>query len=384
MKIKNYPLNFSTWDKREENVAKKVISSGYCTSGKLVKEFEDRFKGYFGSKYAVFCNSGSSANLLAVASLFFREKDPLKPGDEVIVPAVSWSTTYFPLSQYGLKLKFVDVDLDTFNINIREVESAIGHNTKAIVAVNLLGNPCKLTALKKICRKHELTLIEDNCEGMGAKHNDKYCGTFGVVGTFSTFFSHHISTVEGGIVVTDNEELCQIMLCLRSHGWSRNLPPKNHICKKSNNEFEELFKFYLPGYNLRSNEIFAAIGIEQLKKLPRFIDRRIKNYNYLKNKIKDFKLQKITDNSVSSWFGFGFLCDNRSAIVKKLKENSIECRPIVAGNFTNNPALKFMDYSIHGELKSAQYIDENGFYIGNSHLNMSKYIDHFIKNGGRH
>lgn len=380
MLVKNYPLNFSTWGQEELLASTEVIQSGYCTSNNVVIKFEDEFKTYFGSKFAVYCNSGSSANLLAIASLFFRKNNPLKVGDEIIVPAVSWSTTYFPLSQYGLKIKFVDVNLDTFNLDIEEVKAAVGPKTKGIFAVNLLGNPNDFDNLLNICEENKLILLEDNCESMGALYKGRYCGTFGALGTFSTFFSHHINTVEGGVILTDSEELYQIMLSLRSHGWTRNLPKNNHICDKSDDEFKESFRFYLPGYNLRANEIFAAIGIEQLKKLHGFVNQRIINLEYLQNKLqdKDIKLQKTTENSVSSSFGFGFLFKDRDLLVSKLKEKNIECRPIVAGNFIKNPVLNFLNYEIHGEMKNADIIDSDGIYVGNSHLDMSNYIDYFL------
>jgi len=380
-KIENYPLNFSTWDESEINAACKVIHSGFCTSGNIVQSFESMISNYFGSRFAVFCNSGSSANLLAVAALFFRKQNPLIAGDEVIVPAVSWSTTYFPLYQYGLKPKFVDVDINTFNIDVEKVKEAICDDTKAIMAVNILGNSNNFDQLMQICEENNLILLEDNCESMGAKYKSKYCGTFGLLGTFSTFFSHHISTVEGGIILTDDEELYQIMICLRSHGWSRNLPKGNKICIKSDNDFKELFRFYLPGYNLRSNEIFAAIGLEQLNKLPVFLENRTKNYNYIKSRIGECKgliMQELTENSQSSWFGFGFLVNSRNEITKYLISKNIECRPIVSGNFLNNPVLKLMEHSIHGDLNNAQQLDERGFYIGNSHISMEEYIDYFI------
>ena len=213
----NYKLAMDTWDEEEFKAINRVIESNRFTCSSEVELFEQEFSEYFGSSTATMVNSGSSANLVAIASLIFSDKYDLKKGDEVIVPAVSWATTYTVLYQHGLKLRFVDIDLKTFNLDLNEVEAAITPNTKAIFAVNLLGNPNEFNKLIDICKEHNLILIEDNCESMGAKYKNKYTGTFGVIGTFSTFYSHHMATMEGGMAVTDDFELKDIMTSIRSH-----------------------------------------------------------------------------------------------------------------------------------------------------------------------
>ena len=277
--MKKYSLSSNTWDSKEYIAIQRVINSNLFTMGKEVSSFESKFAKFFGSKFCVMVNSGSSANLLMIASLFFTKikNRKLKKGDEVIVPAVSWSTTYFPLQQYGIKLVFVDINKETLNFDIPQLEKAISKKTKAILAVNLLGNPNDFISLNKICKENGLTLLEDNCESMGAKYGDKYTGSFGLMGTFSSFFSHHISTMEGGYIVTDDEEIYHILLSLRAHGWTRNLPNKNRVTgRKSNKDFLESFNFVLPGYNLRPLEISAAIGKEQLKKISIFSEDKKK------------------------------------------------------------------------------------------------------------
>lgn len=279
----NYPLASSTWDQAELNAIQSVIDSNMYTMGKQVAEYEKRFAEYFGSQYAVMVSSGSTANLIMIAALFYTQNEQLKlkRGDEVIVPAVSWSTTYYPLYQYGLKLKFVDIDRDTLNMDLQQLESAITDKTRAILTVNLLGNPNDFNKINAMIAGKNIVLLEDNCESMGATINGKQAGTFGIMGTYSSFFSHHIATMEGGCVVTDDEELYHILLCLRAHGWTRNLPKFNKVTgEKSDDPFEEAFKFVLPGYNVRPLEMSGAIGIEQLKKLPSFIQNRIDNGNY--------------------------------------------------------------------------------------------------------
>lgn len=376
-----YPLASPSWDDEELKAIHRVMDSGMYSMGKEVLAFEKAFAEFTGSKFSVMVNSGSSANLLMVAALFYRKAGALQRGDEVIVPAVSWSTTYYPLYQYGLKLRFVDVDLNTLNYDLTALEHAINDQTKLIMTVNLLGNPNDFSQIQKLISGRDILLIEDNCESMGAVFNQKQTGTFGVMGSFSSFFSHHISTMEGGLVVTDDEELYHIMLCLRAHGWTRNLPKFNHVCgEKSDDPFEESFRFILPGFNLRPLEMSGAIGIEQLKKLPSFIEARRENAALFQNLFadhSDFLIQQ--EIGQSSWFGFSLVIRpdakvTRREVVKILNENGIECRPIVAGNFAKNQVMKWFDYEISGELKNADWIDQNGLFIGNHQFDIQPQI----------
>jgi len=382
--MSNYQLASSTWDSKEIDAIKKVIDSNMFTMGKYVAEYEKQFAEYFGSKYAVMVSSGSTANLLMIAALFYtkNEKHQLKPGDEVIVPAVSWSTTYFPLQQYGLKVKFVDIDRETLNIDLNKLEEAVTENTRVILAVNLLGNPNDFRAINKIVGKKNIFLLEDNCESMGALFEGKQAGTFGLMGTYSSFFSHHMATMEGGCVVTDDEELYHILLCIRAHGWTRNLPKDNLVTgTKSDDPFEESFKFVLPGYNARPLEMSGAIGIEQLKKLPGFLMKRRENGKYFSDLFVDhpyLRIQKETGSS--SWFGFSLVIKeeieiDRKSIVSKLMKGGVECRPIVTGNFTKNEVVQYFNYEIHGDLDNADYIDKNGFFVGNHQVNIKKEIE---------
>ncbi|EMD0831365.1 DegT/DnrJ/EryC1/StrS family aminotransferase [Morganella morganii] len=381
MKI-NYPLASSTWDDSELNAIENVIKSNMFTMGEHVKKYEDDFSHYFGSKYTVMVSSGSTANLLMIAALFFTKNPKLKRGDEVIVPAVSWSTTYFPLQQYGLKVKFVDIDRETLNIDIAKLENAITDKTKAILTVNLLGNPNDFKSIKNLTKDKDIIILEDNCESMGASFEGKSAGTYGLMGTFSSFFSHHIATMEGGCIVTDDEELYHILLCLRAHGWTRNLPYNNKVTgTKSSNPFEESFKFVLPGYNVRPLEMSGAIGIEQLKKLPNFIKTRQNNAKLFKELFLEHPYINIQKEvGISSWFGFSLVIKedshiSRNEIVSKLTNSGVECRPIVTGNFLkNSDVLKFFDYTISGDIINAEYIDINGLFVGNHQIDLTSEI----------
>lgn len=371
-----FPLATATWGQEEQDAMQRVIASGMYTMGANVQAFERNFAQYVGSQHCVMVNSGSSAILLMVAALFYTQNPMLKlrRGDEVIVPAVSWSTTYYPLYQYGLKIKFVDIDLNTLNYDLDQLELAVTDKTRAIMAVNLLGNPNDFGRIKKIIAGRNIVLMEDNCESMGAKYQGKQTGTFGVMGGYSTFFSHHISTMEGGMIVTDDEELYQILLSLRAHGWTRNLPKQNLVCSdKSDDPFEESFRFVLPGYNVRPLEMEGALGIEQVKRLPSLIEERRKNGKLLQAAMSDHPdiiiQQEIGE---SSWFGFSLVLRSgsqltRKALVAKLHELSFECRPIVAGNFAKNEVVKYFDSEVHGSLKNAEHIDQNGLFVGNHH-----------------
>lgn len=364
-----YTLSDNTWDNKEYEALQSVMDSGFFSMGEKVKEFEKFFAKKFNSKYAVMSNSGSSANLLAIAALVYSKR--LKSGDEIIVPAVSWSTTYFPLSQHNLKLKFVDIDRSTLNIDIESLEKAISKKTKAIFAVNLLGNPNEFGEILELCNKHNILLIEDNCESMGASYKGTPLGTLGLLGTFSTFYSHHICTMEGGVTVTNDEDLYHYMLSIRSHGWTRHLPKTSNIYEKKEDEFYESFNFIMPGYNLRPLEMEGALGIEQLKKLDGIIEQRRKNAEYFKKKISNLPGYRTQiEIEKSSWFGFAILLSDqnigkRNKLVNVLLKNGIDVRPIVAGNFTRNKAIQFLDYEIFNNLQNADYVHDQGFFVGN-------------------
>ena len=376
-----YSLATSSWGDEEIKAIQSVIESDMYSMGPKVAKYEKEFASYFGAKHAVMCSSGSTANLIMTAALFYTKTPRLKRGDEIIVPAVSWSTTYFPLQQHGLKLKFVDIDSETLNYNLSDLKEAITKQTKAIMAVNLLGNSNDFDAIFEMIDKKDIVLIEDNCESMGAKYNGKYTGTFGVMGSFSSFFSHHISTMEGGMVVTDDEELYHVLLCLRAHGWTRNLPKNNRVFNKSDNWFEEAFRFVLPGYNVRPLEMSGAIGSEQLLKLDGFINQRRKNAEHFITLFKDdnrFIIQK--ELGESSWFGFSFIIKdlklNRKKIIEVLTKAKIDSRPIVTGDFTKNEVMRFFDYDKHNSLPNADQLHYNGFFVGNSQESLISELDY--------
>lgn len=385
-KSTHIPLATSTWDHEEFNAIQKVIDSNIFTMGKHVKDFEEEFARFHNSRYCVMVNSGSSANFLMISALFFTKQHfRLNRGDEVIVPAVSWSTTYSPLYYHGLKLKFVDIDKNTLNIDPKKIQDAISPETKAIFAVNLLGNTCNYNEIKRIANTNNLILIEDNCESLGAEYEGSKSGTFGLMSSCSSFFSHHISTMEGGMILTDDEELYHILLSIRAHGWTRNLPAKNLICEKSLDPFYESFRFILPGYNVRPLEMSGAIGLAQLKKLPSLISSRRSNAKKFKRIFNDCDFIDIQQESgSSSWFGFAMILNefanfNREQLINLLTRENIETRPIVCGNILKNEMIQYYDCSISGDLQVSDNVHNNGLFIGNHHTDIESGLENLYQ-----
>ncbi len=377
-----FPLATSTWDDAEHDALQSVIASGRFTMGPQVRAFEEEFAAFVGARHAVMVNSGSSANLIALAAAVASPDVELAPGDEVIVPAVSWATTYYPVHQLGLRLRFVDIDPATLNIDVAQVEAAITERTKAVLVVNLLGNPADLVAIGALAEARGLVVIEDNCESLGATLDGRQAGTFGLAGTYSSFFSHHISTMEGGLVVTDDEYLYQAAMSLRAHGWTRELPSDNLVHPKSGDVWDDLFRFVLPGYNVRPLEMSGALGRAQLTKLPGLVAGRRANaatFVEMFGDRDDLRLQ--AENGESSWFGFavtltGRLAGRRRDVVRALDAAGIESRPVVAGNFTRNPVMRHLDAVVPDALPAADDIHENGLFVGNHHYPIHAELQH--------
>lgn len=367
-----YDLASTTWDDEELAAIQRVIDSDRFTMGEHVRRFEDAFAARVGMKHAVMVNSGSSANLVGVAALFYKRERPLERGDEAIVPAISWATTYHPLQQYGLRLRFVDVDLHTLNMDGAQLERALTPRTRMVVAVSILGNPAPLDLIRAFCDRHGLYLFEDNCESMGASLNGRPTGTFGDVNTFSTFYSHHISTMEGGLLVTDDPELDHLARAIRNHGWARDVPADSWLNEgRSHDPFFEAYRFVLPGYNVRPLEMCGAIGLEQLKKLDRMLEIRRRNAERFVSLFKDddrFIIQR--ENGRSSWFSFTIVLNpahriSRARVMDALRKADIGFRMITGGCFLRHEAIKYFDYDTVGEIVNANIAHDHGFFVGN-------------------
>jgi CDP-6-deoxy-D-xylo-4-hexulose-3-dehydrase len=364
-------LSSSSWGKEEYAAIQRVCDSGFFSMGKEVRQFEEDFAKKFQRKYAVMVNSGSSANLVGIAALFYKKDNPLKPGDEVIVPAISWSTTYYPLQQYGLKLRFVDVELDTLNMDVSRLQEALTPRTRMVVGVSILGNPAALDDMRAFCDANDLYFFEDNCESMGATLNGRLTGTFGDISTFSCFYSHHIATMEGGVITTNDYELMALARSLRNHGWIRDVPPDSGVYEAREDAFYEAYRFILPGYNVRPLELSGAIGIEQLKKLDKSLEIRCANarrFVDLFGNDERFIIQR--ENGVSSWFSFTVILNpdldvDRKRIFKGMQDADIDYRIITGGCFLRHDVIKYFDYDTVGEIINANIAHDRGFFIGN-------------------
>lgn len=357
------------------------LLSGYITMGKKNKQFEKDWNDWLGSKYSVSCNSGSSANLLMISTL----KSPLlnygiNDGDNIIVPAASWSTTYFPIIQNNLKCNLVDIDSETLTIDTSKIEEVINERTKAIFAVHLVGNVCQMDKLKEICKKYNLILLEDCCESHGAEWNGQKVGTFGLASSFSFMFAHHISTSEGGMVSCDEVDFSNVLKIQRAHGWIRDIDLNSYELLESNligNDIDRRYLFVDTGYNMRMTELQAAFGIHQVKKLNGFIDIRRNNIKIFSEMIIEKNLEEKIRTMCQypqtnpSPLATPIICTNKKDkenMVKNLEKANIETRPIASGNITRHPFFdNYKDnFIINDNLENANKIHDYGFWIGNN------------------
>lgn len=382
------PLNMPSYGADEVKEALDSMLSSFVTMGKKVAQFEKDFAAYVGAKHALMVNSGSSANLLALAVLANPAYGSvLKPGDEVIVPAVTWSTTLWPVVNMGATPVLVDVDRRTLNIDPAAVEAAITPKTKAIFVVHLLGNPAQMDQLMAIAEKHKLILIEDTCESLGAEFGGKKVGTFGLMGTYSTYFSHHMTTIEGGMVVTDDDEAAELLRMLRSHGWTRHLVHRQEV-EALHADLDPRFLFVNIGYNLRATDVQAAFGIHQLRKLDGFNQTRARSTIRLREKLapvaRFLEFPQETPGGFTPWFGFPmFVTEDapftRQELQRHLEAKGIETRPIVAGNLAVQPALKLYAHRIGGPLPAADHIMARGIFFANHGMMKDEEIDYIAE-----
>ncbi len=382
---KEYPLIDNPFDTNDLMSAISVLLKGKITMAQITKNFEKKFAKYVGSKYALMVNSGSSANLLAFFALINpKNKYKLQKNDECLIPSLCWSTSLWPIIQAGLKPKFVDVDVETLNINLKDLKKKINKKTKALLAVHILGNSSNMQQLSNICEKNEIILVEDTCESLGSKFKNKSLGTFGRFGTYSFYPSHQITSGEGGMIVCNKREDYEILHSLRAHGWDRGLNNKNN----------KSFNFVNSGFNLRPLDLTAAIGLSQLKKLEKFKSQRISNRNRIITSLKkskkwknQFSFIEPIKNLKPSWFGLPILINKKFIKIKKrflnkLNKEKIETRPIISGNFLNQPCIKLYKLKTKNEkFLGSQEIEDRGFFVGLPTKKISnEKLNYLIKN----
>jgi len=376
----------------------------WLTEGRYVKHFQEKLSNFIGTKYCLFTTSGSSANLLAISALTSNKLDAnrrLKRGDEVITVAAGFPTTIFPIIQNQAIPVFVDIELETYNIDISNLDDALSEKTKAIILAHTLGNPFEIAKIKEFCESNNLWLIEDNCDSLGSKYNNRYTGSFGDVSTCSFYPAHHITMGEGGAVLTNDPLIFRILKSQRDWGRDCWCPTgKDNTC---NNRYkwqlgtlpfgyDHKFTYSEFGYNLKITDMQAAIGLAQIQKLPFFIDARRRNHKRIYNGLIDCEkyiiMPKAQKDSEPSWFGFLItLKDNchldRNEIVKKLEERKIQTRLLFAGNIIRQPVFNKMrenqeGYKVIGQLINTDKVMNNSFWIGVYPGMTNEMIDYMI------
>jgi len=351
-------------------------------AGTKVQRFEDQWAKYVGKSEGIMVNSGSSANLMALDVL--RNpllENPLKPGDEIITPALTWNTTVTPMWALGLVPVFVDVDPETFTIKIEEIEKAITPKTRAIMPVHLLGHPCDMEAIMRIAKKHDLFVIEDCCEAHGAEINGKKVGSFGHLATFSFFFSHHLTTMEGGMVLTNDIEHSEIIRTMRSEGVMRNWKSKRFADSYHDNpkykDIQQAFLWTNTGYNMRPTQINGGFALEQFKKFPAILKVRRENGEFFRKTFKKYadyiRVPEPAKNVKHAWFGIPLVVKENSRFTRKefesfLNSKGIETRQIMAGDITKQPAFALFPSRVVGDLRNTKEIHTNAFLFGNHPL----------------
>jgi CDP-6-deoxy-D-xylo-4-hexulose-3-dehydrase len=389
-------------DSNELNFMVQACLDGWLTTGRFNDQFESKLAAYLGVKYLSSTNSGSSANLLAFSALTSDSLGDraIRKGDEVITVAAGFPTTVNPIIQFGAIPVFVDIDINTHNIDTSKIEDAISKNTKAIVLAHSLGNPFNLNIIMDICKKYNLWLIEDNCDALGSRYNNQLTGTFGDIGTLSFYPAHHITMGEGGAVFTNNQHLKMLIDSFRD--WGRDCycaPGKDNTCGKRfcwklgqlPEGYDHKYTYSHLGYNLKITDMQAACGLAQLDKLEYFIQKRKENFKYLHSKLQscqDFLiLPEATPLSEPSWFGFLITIKKNSGIERRdlinyLDQNKIGTRLLFAGNLTKQPYMQNLNFKISGELKNTDFVMSNSFWIGlypGISFEMLDYVTHKIE-----
>lgn len=395
------------YDEKEMCALTDATLDFWLTTGRFSDEFEKEFAKWIGVKYAHLVNSGSSANLIAFSVLTAPElgERQIKRGDEVITVACGFPTTVTPILQYGAVPVFVDVTIPQYNIDVTALENALSEKTKAVMIAHTLGNPFDLKTIKAFCDKHNLWLVEDNCDALGSQYEidgeTKFTGTWGDIGTSSFYPPHHMTMGEGGCVYTNNPLLHRLILSYRDWGRDCICPSgQDNFCKhRFEGQYGELpsgydhkYVYSHLGYNLKVTDMQAAVGCEQLKKFPQFIERRRENWSRLYNALKAYDhklvLPEPAENSRPSWFGFMLSIKpesglDRNKVTRDIEEHNVQTRLLFSGNLIKHPCFDTIrgtdDYRVVGELNNTEYIMNNSFWVGVYPGMTDEMIDYMIK-----
>jgi CDP-6-deoxy-D-xylo-4-hexulose-3-dehydrase len=334
------------------------------TKGPLTLDFEKKWSEWLGSDFTIFCNSGSSANLLMLWALIECER--IKRDAKIVVPSASWATDLAPVIQLGMTPILCDANLQDLSVDLDHLERIFKEtNPDVLLLVSVLGLVPKMEKIVELCEEYDVILLEDTCESMGSTFEDKKLGTFGLMSSFSTYFGHHMSTIEGGLISTNDEELYEVLKCIRSHGWDRDSSKEYSEHLRSSwgtSDFDALYTFYHAGFNLRSTDLQAFIGMGQIDKLDKICEKRNKNFKIYNELLSDF-LPYITDNGFISNFAYPVITKDRDKIIKKLQDANIEVRPMICGSMGTQPF--YVKRFGKKELPNVSMIDRYGFYIPN-------------------
>ena len=368
MKKPNIPLTKDTIDTDDLKIISEwLMKTPRLTKGEVTIEFEKAWASWTGTKYAVMVNSGSSANLLALYAM--KISGNLK-NNKVVVPSLSWATTVAPLMQLGFDPILCETDSDNLGMSPSHLERIIEqHNPAGLILVHVLGFPCNMNKISSLCKNNNMFIIEDSCETVGSRIGEKKTGTFGICSTFSLYFGHHISTIEGGMICTDDEDMRDTLLMLRSHGWDRDLRKSKQVElreKYNITDFHALYSFYIPAFNVRSTDLQAKIGLRQIEKLDSIVEKRNKNYLIYQDKIKNnfWKPNPDKTHFISS-LAYPIINPKRDKIVDELNKNSIENRPLVCGSIGRQPF--WIDLYGESRLEFADKVHDYGLYVPNNH-----------------
>jgi CDP-6-deoxy-D-xylo-4-hexulose-3-dehydrase len=380
-----YPLSMAIYDLEEILAAIDSLCSFRTTMWEKTIEFERQFSRTFGGTEAIMVNSGTSADMLIAFALVNPQVRLLKPGDEILVPSVTWPTQIWSPMMAGLKVRLVDIEPRTLNVDLGDLESKIGPKTRAVSLVHLMGNPCDMDRVMAICKRHDLVLIEDCCESLGASFKGQPVGTFGIAGSFSFFFSHHITTMEGGMIICKDQPLSDLFRLLRAHGWARNT---KYIHVEPQDDLDPQYMFLNWGFNVRPTDLQAGFGLEQLRRWPAFHAQRLQNAtyfgNYLLRHSKLMHLMQVTPDAQCSWFALPIMLTSECPFKKKdflayLETQGVETRPIVAGNLARQPVCQLYPELLESNLPGADVIHERGFYLGLHPFEAKQNLDRLIE-----
>tara|TARA_B100000963_G_C22633269_1_gene676142 strand:+ start:2601 stop:3776 length:1176 start_codon:yes stop_codon:yes gene_type:complete len=368
--MKNYNLAYNTIGSNDYKVMERFLKNRkYLNQSVYTKNFENKFSKFLGTRNSVFVNSGSSANLLMAQVLlegrFLKNKT-------VVLPAVSWSTSVSPFIQLGYKVILCDCDKYNLGLCTYDLEKICKKfNPGLVLIVNVLGHGNNYKKIEYLKKKYKFELIEDNCESLGSRIGKKKLGTFGLASSHSFYYGHHISTIEGGMISTKDRKFYNLALAIRSHGWARDMEKKFRLKLEKKfkiDEFKSFFTFYYSGFNIRSTDFNACIGIEQIKKIQQIAKIRQKNFLRYKSNLKSFWFQK-SDLSILSSFGYATFVKNRLEVYKYLKSKKIQSRPLICGNIGQQPFIK-KNIKTFFNLDNAKFVDKYGIYLPN-HTNLS-------------